>query len=297
MPWDDLEALHDDACDLPADISYVAEEKPKDDYQAPERTAARQVKRPTKKNALAGAQSAQPPTPHGKPNHSHAGRKMLWVLIAAVSLFGMVGGCVSELLDNDVDNSLASDSYDQNSDYSQETANEQEISRAVTDRMDGLSKDPHAAELAAQGLDSKLQSYLGYTAEELGIDTNTYVEWFFSNLSYQVVYAYDYGDGTGSASLDVTSPLVYQIAGDLYDKSADFLMENGLYGSYDDMEAIPLTPEQQDTMRSFFADTLAATAPQNYGSLNVSVNRDASGAWQLDERDFEEQLDYLFGVS
>lgn len=292
MPWDDPSALHDDnSCDLPADGGYTAEEKPKDDYRAPKRPASQRKARP------AGNMPKEPATLNGKPGCQHIFHKTFVLMFVLVMLINIFGSCASDVFDDSDDAATRPD--DAGSDYSTEqmTADEQAISDAITARMDGLADDPDVVEAAKQGLDKKLKSYVGYTAEELGIDADAYAAWFLSQMSYRINYAYTYDDNTGIVSLEVDSPLGYQIASDFYDEASDYLMSNKLYGSYDDdTETAPLTSEQQDQMRGFFANVLTATEPDDNGYASIAALKDADGTWQLDESAIQGELDYLFGV-
>lgn len=314
MPWDDPESLHDDgSCDLPADGGYTAEEKPKDDYRAPERPES---KRPAaQRNAQPAGNAPKQPTPprktqpdngapqqpaarSGKPGCQRSFHRVFVLVVVIVMFINAFGSCASDVFDDVSSDSDASD--DAALDYSQEqmNADEQAIANIITERMDGLADDPATMELAKQGLNSKLKSYVGYTAEELGIDADAYAAWFFSQMSYQISYAYTYDDGTGIVAVEIASPLAFQIASSFYDKASDYLMDNELYGSYDDdTVAAPLTSEQQDRMRGFFADVLTDTEPSDNGYMSVAAIKGADGAWQLSESAIKGELNYLLGVN
>ena len=285
MPWDEPGALVDDIHNLPENDSHTLDEKPHDSYRAPRRPNAPHETR------VANPKTAETESASQNPGCLRTVRKAAVAIVAAVVLLDIIGSCTAGLFDNTVDSSLS----DQDA-YLQDDSDDQAIASMATARMDNLSQDPDALKLAAQGLDNKLKSYLGYSAEELGIDADAYAEWFFSKLSYQVNYAYDYDDGTGIVAFDITSPIVYQLTGDLYDKSSDYLMENELYGSFDGTDASPLTEEQQDRMRGFFAEVLTDAELEDSGILSFAVSKDADGTWHIDEDEFQENLDYLFGV-
>lgn len=309
MPWDDPESLHDnDGCDLPAAGGYTAEEKSKDDYRAPERPAAQRSAKPAdnaprrrvaqRKTQPNGNAPQQPGTPTGKPGHMRAFHRVFVLVVVIVMFINAFGSCASDVFDDVSSDSSVSD--DTNLDHSQEqmNADEQTIANIITERMDGLADDPAAVELAKQGLNSKLKSYVGYTAEELGIDADAYAAWFFSQMSYQISYAYTYDDDTGIVAVEIASPLAFQIASNFYDKASDYLMDNELYGSYDDdTVAAPLTSEQQDQMRGFFADVLTDTEPNDNGYMSVAAIKSSDGTWQLSESAIKGELNYLLGVN
>ena len=303
MPGDDPDALHDEGCELPADSGYTAEEKPRDDYRAPERSATRHDERPAEmttvgKSPKTGSSPTRSAAPNGKPGCMRGVYMAVTLVVLAMILFSALGSCVSDVFMSAVDSEM-SDSDHATPEYSQDQADadEQAIADTIATRMDGLADDPAVIEIAKQGLDEKLKSYVGYTAEELGIDGDAYAAWFLSQMSYQISYAYSYDDGTGAASLEITSPLAYKIASDFYDEASDYLMSNKLYGSYGDgTEAAPLTSEQQDQMRGFFANVLAATEPHDDGYMNVAVSKDANGTWKLAEQDVQNELSYLLGA-
>ena len=308
MPWDDPEALHDDdSCSLPTDDGYTAEEKPRDDYRAPKRPATQRNVQPAdnvpgqpaaqRKTQSGNGAPKQPATPNGKPGCQRTFHKMFVLIVVIVMLINAFGSCVSDVFEDVSVDASASDDTGLDNSQEQMNADERAIADAIKDRMDGLADDPDVIQLAKQGLDTKLKSYVGYTSEELGIDAGAYAAWFLSQMSYRINYAYTHDDGTGIVSLEVDSPIAYQIASDFYDEVSDYLTSNRLYGSYDDdTKAAPLTSEQQDQMRGFFANVLASTEPDDNGYASIAATKDSDGTWQLSEAAIQGELEYLLGV-
>lgn len=291
LPWDDPEALHDDGCDLSESGAYAAEEKPQDDYRASEQTKPRHRYEATQTG------EAVKSTQHGRRKGLRSCILVIVAIAAITQAFSGMSSCVASIFLDELDTDSSDDySYDSSSSDEQVAEDEQAATDAVTSRLDELANDPSAIDLAKRGLDDKLKSYVGYSAEQLGIDSQAYADWFFSNVSYQVESAYVYDD-TGSVTLTIGSPLTYRIASDFYDRASDYLLENELFGSFaNGTDVAPPTEDQQNHLRAYFADTLANVEIQSDGYMNVSVSKQADGTWTLDEQDYQSEIDYLLGA-
>lgn len=172
------------------------------------------------------------------------------------------------------------------------------VSKAARARLDNLFDDPTTSDLIKQGLDRQLQTNFGYTANELGIDATAYEKWFLGTVDYRLNRAEAYGDGTGFAAFDVTSPDIYRIFNDFYTKTSDYVLSNRLYGTYGpDGVAVALTDEQKAQMSAYFNEALSKAAVRDDGYLSAWLSKGNDGTWMVDDTSLRETLTYLVGAA
>lgn len=172
------------------------------------------------------------------------------------------------------------------------------VSKAARARLDNLFDDPTTSDLIKQGLDRQLKTNFGYTADELGIDATAYEKWFLGTIDYRLNRAQAYGDGTGFAAFDVTSPDIYRIFNDFYTKTSDYVLSNRLYGTYGpDGVAVALTDEQKAQMSAYFNEALSKAAIRDDGYLSAYLSKGDDGTWIVDDTSLRETLTYLVGVA
>ncbi|WP_368159209.1 hypothetical protein [Collinsella aerofaciens] len=177
-------------------------------------------------------------------------------------------------------------------------AEDRAVSDAATARLDNLFDDPATGDLIKRGLDRQLKTNFGYTADELGIDATAYEKWFLGTIDYRLNHAQAYGDGTGFAAFDVTSPDIYRIFNDFYTKTSDYVLSNRLYGTYGpDGVAVALTDEQKAQMSAYFNETLSKAAIRDDGYLSAWLSKGNDGTWTVDDTSLRETLTYLVGVA
>ena len=172
------------------------------------------------------------------------------------------------------------------------------VSKAARARLDNLFDDPTTSDLIKQGLDRQLMTNFGYTANELGIDATAYEKWFLGTIDCRLNCAQAYGDGTGFAAFDVTSPDIYRIFNDFYTKTSDYVLSNRLYGTYGpDGVAVALTDEQKAQMSAYFNEALSKAAVRDDGYLSAWLSKGNDGTWMVDDTSLRETLTYLVGAA
>lgn len=177
-------------------------------------------------------------------------------------------------------------------------AEDRAVSDAATARLDNLFDDPATGDLIKRGLDRQLKTNFGYTADELGIDATAYEKWFLGTIDYRLNRAHAYGDGTGFAAFDVTSPDIYRIFNDFYTRTSDYVLSNRLYGTYGpDGVAVALTDEQKAQMSAYFNEALSKAAIRDDGYLSAWLSKGNDGTWMVDDTSLRETLTYLVGVA
>lgn len=177
-------------------------------------------------------------------------------------------------------------------------AEDRAVSDAATARLDHLFDDPATGDLIKQGLDRQLKTNFGYTANELGIDATAYEKWFLGTIGYRLNCAQAYGDGTGFAAFDVTSPDIYRMFNDFYTKTSDYVLSNRLYGTYGpDGVAVALTDEQKTQMSAYFNEALSKAAVRDDGYLSAWLSKGNDGTWMVDDTSLRETLTYLVGAA
>lgn len=177
-------------------------------------------------------------------------------------------------------------------------AEDRAVSDAATARLDNLFDDPATGDLIKRGLDRQLKTNFGYTANELGIDATAYEKWFLDTIGYRLNCAQAYGDGTGFAAFDVTSPDIYRMFNDFYTKTSDYVLSNRLYGTYGpDGVAVALTDEQKAQMSAYFNEALSNAAVRDDGYLSAWLSKGNDGTWMVDDTSLRETLTYLVGAA
>lgn len=177
-------------------------------------------------------------------------------------------------------------------------AEDRAVSDAATARLDHLFDDPATGDLIKRGLDRQLKTNFGYTANELGIDATAYEKWFLGTVDYRLNCAQAYGDGTGFAAFDVTSPDIYRMFNDFYTKTSDYVLSNRLYGTYGpDGVAVALTDEQKAQMSAYFNEALSKAAVRDDGYLSAWLSKGNDGTWMVDDTSLRETLTYLVGAA
>lgn len=177
-------------------------------------------------------------------------------------------------------------------------AEDRAVSDAATARLDNLFDDPATGDLIKRGLDRQLKTNFGYTANELGIDATSYEKWFLGTIGYRLNCAQAYGDGTGFAAFDVTSPDIYRMFNDFYTKTSDYVLSNRLYGTYGpDGVAVALTDEQKAQMSAYFNEALSNAAVRDDGYLSAWLSKGNDGTWMVDDTSLRETLTYLVGAA
>lgn len=327
LPWDDPAAMVDDRrpsaspdSSSPAtpfdepnkeDDDYRAPARQRDSYEAPSvDTEVSESQAPSEKthakrqkDAKARRRRTQPATRRqagdsGKKHGSHNIGCIIALAFFALAMVGNVGSCsvgiVSALFGR-------SDSAGTNSSYStdnsqDEAAELKAATKSLKSTLDGLSQNPDAIKLAQDSISDQLDSYLGYTPEELGIDTSAYADWFFSKLSLDIRPDSSYlgSDGEAYLSVDIIMPEGYKIASDMADLSRDYRGANRLNGSTES-GSTPLTPEQQEQMRSYFDQALANAQLREDGYFNFTMVKRGED-WEIDSKDYQDAMSYLFGI-
>lgn len=177
-------------------------------------------------------------------------------------------------------------------DFSEDELEEQAIADFTTARLDAEKangSDTHG--LIAQALDADLSEELGYSAQELGIDTAAYADWLLSKFSYAIDSAYAFDDGTGSLYFNGVAPSHYAIVWDATDSLYTYLSDENLLEA---QETHHLTAEQQQTARELFDGALErATASESFASLDFYKE---GGAWTMDEEEFNEEMAFVLGL-
>nr|WP_073293356.1 hypothetical protein [Parolsenella massiliensis] len=246
-------------------------------------------------------------TGHRRPIHGYS--ITIGIIFLAALLLGAVANCGSMILTSTIGaNVPLVEATDESDDGTEENdaakarddaeAEDRAVSDAATARLDNLFDDPTTGDLIKRGLDRQLKTNFGYTANELGIDTAAYEKWFLGTIDYRLSCAQAYGDGTGFAAFDVTSPDIYRLFNDFYTKTSDYVFSNRLYGTYGpDGVAVALTDEQKAQMSAYFNEALSKAAVRDDGYLSAWLSKGNDGTWMVDDTSLRETLTYLVGAA
>ncbi|VWL64392.1 hypothetical protein [Collinsella aerofaciens] len=246
-------------------------------------------------------------TGHRRSIHGYS--TTIGIIFLAALLLGVVANCGSMILTSiigaDVPLTEATGESDDDTEENDAAkarddaeAEDRAVSDAATARLDNLFNDPATGDLIKRGLDRQLKTDFGYTANELGIDATAYEKWFLGTIDYRLNSAHSYGDGTGFAAFDVTSPDIYRLFNDFYTKVSDYVLSNGLYGAYGpDGVAVALTNDQKAQMSAYFNEVLSKAAVRDDGYLSAWLSKGNDGTWMVDDASLRETLTYLVGAA
>lgn len=239
----------------------------------------------------------------------HGCSTTIGIIFLAALLLGVFANCGSMMITSTIGaNVPLIEATDESDDDTEENdaakarddaeAEDRAVSDAATARLDHLFDEPATGDLIKRGLDRQLKTNFGYTADELGIDATAYEKWFLGTIDYRLNRAHAYGDGTGFAAFDVTSPDIYRIFNDFYTKASDYVLSNRLYGTYGpDGVAVALTDEQKAQMSAYFNEALSKAAIRDDGYLSAWLSKGNDGTWIVDDTSLRETLTYLVGVA
>lgn len=167
--------------------------------------------------------------------------------------------------------------------------NEQTVLDLVSAQFDALEGGEaemmqKVASIASEGF----QEATGVTMEQCGIDPVNYARLMTDDLTYEIdLVVVNDKQGTGWVSADVTCRDIFAVL-DLFNEKVDAFDTSG--------EANAMTEEQvQQKLGELLmaAVTETTTTTEDYATINCTLE---NGTWVLNEDDWTEELDYLFGL-
>ena len=238
------------------------------------------------------------------------------LLILVVSFGSSIVSCTAGLVDAAVENAGEAvedlgatifgddagagndpDGFDWDSYVPEQDANDEAATAALAARLDELVATPDSGQLhdvVASYLDDKLESLVGYSAEELGIDSDAFATWAVGSVSYESEYSYAYEDGTASSYAKISAPDANEVVWAFNDATSDYRHDNGLWGSYGDDSTLP-TDEQRARLSATFDEVLADAEVQSPDSTSFDLEL-VDGAWAVDEQDLVDELDMVMDL-
>ena len=323
MPWDEPETLHEEECALdeaPYDApspDRTAQQRAREQKRAAEeaRRASKQRKpsdrgesREESGRSTGPLDDADQPAGPGRQAGAPLtrGRRILVVVLAFLMLlavFSMISRVViasrltssNELVDEIV-NELEEDGdieQDEDYDYSLEDDEDEAWCRAaVEERLDALGSDEAARQILIESFSDYVFGCCYYTPEELGLDTEGFADWYFSNFWYETdsVYCFE-DDGNGSVFFYAMGA-DYDALGSFTDALVDYLSEAGIWGGED-----ALTNEQVADIQALYEDFLSSwdASDENACYCYVEFSYE-DGAWVLDEDSYEAEIEWILGL-
>ena len=216
---------------------------------------------------------------------------IIFVLTTISVIIGIVedsSGGLSSFVDV---NANVSDSYT-------EEADERAARSAFESRMDALLGDASAGELHEEvllALDWRLQHSFGYSAEELGINADELATWVCERVSYATDSVYAYSDGTATVYFDLEAPRVDDIVYALWDETGEYLIEQGLAGSYDGMPAEAFPNEEQRAHVVEALERVLGRTEVGDAFCSVELVREG-GSWSVDEQSLAQALEIALSL-
>ena len=302
MPWDEPQAIEDiepaaNGTPVEDEGGYRAPTKQQDDYEPQareENAAATEVaagnprkKAPSRETAPhAAAPAKRSPNPK---------RLIIGIVvgITALSLLvGFIGAAIDivEDLVSDVAGSAnpfddSTDSYDAGPSVVIDEESEQEIHDLVQAKLDSALADTAGMNVRCiKVLNQCIESSLGYSAEELGLDTDAFSTWMQERISVEISGVYCYEDDTAGIYIDSSHPAIYRLTDSFTGRVGDYL--NG-------QSADELTDNQKARINKLFARTLDDL--DDTGSTVRLEAEKEDGTWQIDDDDFNTAVNQLLG--
>ncbi len=227
-------------------------------------------------------------------------RLLIIILLAIIfvpSIIGMgidlVGEVVSDIFEDDSSYSSSYSSTSSTSTYDEE--GEQELTEILQAKLDDATADTEAMDARfIKVLDKHLESNLGYTSSEMGLDTATFCAWMRDRTTFELSGVYCYTD-SANIYFDSEYPALYELDNTFGDKAYRYLTKQGIRAYYSDASKKPaLSDAQKSRLNTFFCKALDKTTKQTSSSASISVEPD-DGTWEIDDEDFETALLNLLG--
>lgn len=292
LPWDDPATLHDDPteCTFEGEVSYRAPSKTAEKYRAPKKRPERAERSSAPKDELA----SKAPRAHGNLSLKLA-LLILIIFGLAGGIIGAVGSCASnafhrmdltadELLNNSADDDASWSGQDDGEPQTKFSEAEAAVRDCVLARLDTLDNDDRARSMIAGGLSSSLENTLGYTADELSIDSASWVGAKLSQLSYSTDSAFAFDD-EGSVYIYVSVPRTDELV-DLFAEQAEPILSK--------LDGAAPSNADKEQLSACFETTLAKKIDVNELFLRFVAKPKGAG-WQIDEDRFYSELEYVLG--
>lgn len=147
---------------------------------------------------------------------------------------------------------------------------------------------PQRADVVAV-LEQHMEDSLGYSCEDLGIDSNAYADWVLSNFSYRITSCYAWTDeGSASVYLYAWAPDTFGAIASASQSIFNYLGELGI----DNPSSMrPLTEEERERVRNLFAETIENAEMDSESFLGFDLILE-DGTWALDI----DQAQYQLGI-
>lgn len=303
MPWDEPQAIEDigPAAGEPQLQSdkrgYQAPTKQQDDYEPQayeeDAVAAGNLRKKVPSHEAAPGATAHTTAPTKRsPNPK---RLIIGIVVGMTALSLLVGfiGAAIDIVEDLVSDATSSanpfddstDSYDAGPSVVIDEESEQEIHDLVQAKLDSALADTAGMNVRCiKVLNQCIESSLGYSAEELGLDTDAFSTWMQERISVEISGVYCYEDDTASIYIDSSHPAIYRLTDSFTGRVGDYL--NG-------QSADELTDNQKARINKLFARTLDDL--DDTGSTVRLEAEKEDGTWQVDDDDFNTAVNQLLG--
>lgn len=302
MPWDEPQATEDiepaaNGTPVEDEGGYRAPTKQQDDYepQAREENAAATEVAAGNPRKKAPSRETAPHAAAPAKRSSNPKRLIIGIVVGMTALSLLVGfiGAAIDTVEDLVSDATSSanpfddstDSYDAGPSVVIDEESEQEIHDLVQAKLDSALADTAGMNVRCiKVLNQCIESSLGYSAEELGLDTDAFSTWMQERISVEISGVYCYEDDTASIYIDSSHPAIYRLTDSFTGRVGDYL--NG-------QSADELTDNQKERINKLFARTLDDL--DDTGSTVRLEAEKEDGTWQVDDDDFNTAVNQLLG--
>lgn len=308
LPWDapETQTLDDGhECELP-EHSYQSPLKTPDAYDAPDTD---EPKRPAQSSGTraqrwrrqgAGAPARPVSSGTDKPRRRGCGCLTIVIIVIALNILlptlAFIPHCTGVMLEDDAMEITwnTEDTYEDE----ERQEDEREIEQLAEDTLDGvIAADSRARTLIAANFETAFRDNLGYSVQDLNIDTQQFVDWALTDFDYDItdVYAFDdsesWGEAYGSVFFDATTPDVAAFYNSFYPAARDFLVANNLT----DPAAVMPNDEQRSAFQALFTQQLDALRTSRTVTEVANIDfASTNDGWVVKEDYYDSAMQYIF---
>lgn len=161
----------------------------------------------------------------------------------------------------------------------------------VSARLDGFkNKSDEAVNELATLVDAGFTEQTGYSMQDCGVDPKDYVRAVLEGFDYEqsLVSANSEISDEGFVSYDVTMRTALDVIGTMNDKINEYTSS--------DEYATTTTEQDMAKMGEIIMEAASETELSDYNYLSVDINYE-NGQWVIDEDSWNDEIDWLFGLS
>ena len=212
---------------------------------------------------------------------------VIWFVVGMVAGFSEVYDALESSSTPSYSGAITDSSEGSSSSSSTLAEDEAELDALAVAQLDALkNKDAAVMQQLATDLDDGFSAGAGYSLDELGVDPAVFADWMLSDFSYELDGTYPFDD-SGTVYADVSHRDVYAFALKFMD-DAEAALDAGEMEGLDEAGALA-------KLGDIYKNAMDASAEMTTSYLSIDFVKQGD-AWVLDEDDWNEEVDLMFGL-